>query len=34
MSHRELVELTLTVGFYNLVARFLENTGVEIEGGS
>lgn len=31
LSHRELVELTLTIGFYNLVARFLENTGVEIE---
>ncbi len=33
LSHREMVELTLTIGFYNLVARFLENTGVEIEGG-
>lgn len=31
LSHRELVELTLTIGFYNLVALFLENTGVEIE---
>ena len=31
LSHRELVELTLSIGFYNLVARFLENTGVEIE---
>lgn len=31
LSHRELVELTLTIGFYNLVARFLENTGVEVE---
>lgn len=31
LNHRELVELTLTIGFYNLVARFLENTGVEIE---
>ncbi|OLN30190.1 carboxymuconolactone decarboxylase family protein [Desulfosporosinus metallidurans] len=31
LSHRELVELTLTIGFYNMVARFLENTGVEIE---
>lgn len=31
LSQRELVELTLTIGFYNLVARFLENTGVEIE---
>ncbi|MHB8918811.1 MAG: carboxymuconolactone decarboxylase family protein [Desulfocucumaceae bacterium] len=33
LSQRELVELTLTIGFYNMVARFLENTGVEIEGG-
>lgn len=32
MSHRELVELTLTIGFYNMVARFLENTEVQIEG--
>lgn len=31
LSHREIVELTLTIGFYNLVARFLENTEVEIE---
>jgi alkylhydroperoxidase family enzyme len=31
LSHRELVELTLTIGFYNLVARFLENTEVEVE---
>lgn len=31
LDNQELVELTLTVGFYNLVARFLENTGVEIE---
>ena len=31
LSNQELVELTLTIGFYNLVARFLENTGVEIE---
>ncbi|MGI6120431.1 MAG: carboxymuconolactone decarboxylase family protein [Desulfosporosinus sp.] len=31
LSNRELVELTLTIGFYNLVARLLENTGVEIE---
>lgn len=30
-SHRELVELTLTIGFYNLVARVLENTEVEVE---
>lgn len=31
LSHRELVELTLLIGFYNLVARFVENTEVEIE---
>lgn len=31
LSHQELVELTLTIGFYNLVARLLENTEVEIE---
>ncbi|WP_027365653.1 carboxymuconolactone decarboxylase family protein [Desulfotruncus alcoholivorax] len=31
LNHRELVELTLTIGFYNLVARFLENTEVQIE---
>lgn len=31
LSHQELVELTLTIGFYNLVARILENTEVEIE---
>ncbi len=31
LDNRELVELTLTIGFYNLVARFLENTEVEIE---
>lgn len=30
-NHQEIVELTLTIGFYNLVARFLENTEVEIE---
>lgn len=30
-SHRELVELTLTIGFYNFVARVLENTEVEVE---
>jgi len=34
LSHQELVELTLTIGFYNMVARFLENTGVEVEGKS
>lgn len=32
LSHQELVELTLTIGFYNMVAQFLENTEVEIEG--
>ena len=31
LSHQELVELTLTIGFYNMVAQFLENTEVEIE---
>lgn len=31
LSNQEIVELTLTIGFYNMVARFLENTGVEIE---
>lgn len=31
LSHRELVELTLTIGFYNMIARFLENTEVQIE---
>lgn len=34
LSHRELVELTLTIGFYNMVARFLENTGVQLEDGN
>jgi alkylhydroperoxidase family enzyme len=28
LSHRDLVELTLGIGLYNMVARFLENTGV------
>lgn len=32
LSPQELVELTLTIGFYNMVAQFLENTEVEIEG--
>lgn len=32
LSHQEIVELTLTIGFYNMVAQFLENTEVEIEG--
>ena len=31
LDHRELVELTLTIGFYNMVARFLENTEVQVE---
>lgn len=31
LNHRELVELTLTIGFYNMVARFLENTEVQVE---
>lgn len=31
LDNREIVELTLAIGFYNLVARFLENTEVEIE---
>ena len=31
-DHQEVVELTLTIAFYNMVAQFLENTGVEIEG--
>jgi len=31
LSHREMVELTLTIGFYNMVARFLENTEVPVE---
>jgi len=30
-DHRELVELTLVIGFYNMVARFLENTEVQVE---
>ncbi|OPX86329.1 MAG: Carboxymuconolactone decarboxylase family protein [Pelotomaculum sp. PtaB.Bin104] len=31
LDHRELAELTLVIGFYNMVARFLENTEVQIE---
>lgn len=31
ISPRELTELTLTIGFYMLVSRFLENFEVEIE---
>lgn len=30
-SHRELAELVLTIGFYMMVSRFLENFEVEIE---
>lgn len=32
LSHRELVELTMTIGYYMMVSRFLENFEVEIEG--
>ena len=31
-SDRELCEAVLTVGFYMMVARFLETTGVDLEG--
>ena len=31
LSHRELSELLLTIGFYMMVCRFLENLEVEIE---
>ena len=31
LSEREIVELTLVVGFYNMVARFLETLEIEIE---
>ena len=31
MSHRELAELTITIGYYMMVSRFLENFEVEIE---
>jgi alkylhydroperoxidase family enzyme len=31
LSEREMVELTLVVGFYNMVARFLETLEIEIE---
>jgi alkylhydroperoxidase family enzyme len=30
-SPRQIVELILTVGYYMMVARLLETTGVEIE---
>jgi alkylhydroperoxidase family enzyme len=31
LSHREISELLLTIGFYMMVSRFLENLEVEIE---
>jgi alkylhydroperoxidase family enzyme len=31
LSERQMAELLLTIGFYMLVSRFLENTEVEIE---
>ncbi len=31
LSHRELAELTLVIGYYMMVSRFLENFEVEIE---
>jgi len=31
LSHRELCELLLTIGFYMMVSRFLENLEVDIE---
>lgn len=31
MSHREIAELTLTIGFYMMVCRFLENFEVDLE---
>jgi 4-carboxymuconolactone decarboxylase len=31
LSHREIAELLLTIGFYMMVSRFLENLEVEIE---
>jgi alkylhydroperoxidase family enzyme len=31
LSHREVAELLLTIGFYMMVSRFLENLEVEIE---
>jgi 4-carboxymuconolactone decarboxylase len=32
-SDREVCEAVLTIGFYMMVARFLETTGVDLEGG-
>lgn len=31
LNHRQLAELTLTIGYYMMVSRFLENFEVEIE---
>jgi len=31
LSHREISELLMTIGFYMLVCRYLENLEVEIE---
>ena len=31
LSHREMSELLLTIGFYMLVSRFLENLEIDIE---
>lgn len=33
LSHRAMVELTLTIGFYMMVSRVLENFEIEIEDG-
>ena len=30
-SEREIVELTLTIGFYNMVSRFLESLEVDLD---
>ena len=34
LNERQMAELLLTIGFYMLVSRFLENTEVEIEAAS
>jgi 4-carboxymuconolactone decarboxylase len=31
LNHRQMAELVLTIGFYMMVSRFLENFEVEIE---
>jgi 4-carboxymuconolactone decarboxylase len=31
LDHREMAELVLTIGFYMMVSRFLENFEVDIE---